>query len=133
MNDRIINRLRKDRPMTSISIRIPEDVIEDLKEVAPLLGFTGYQSLARAYIGQGLRKDLARFQNSPLKRVADSLRNQGVDDQIIAEAISRAQRFDLPYPQAASGIDHACEPGEGFGDDPGTGQVSTVSPPPPSR
>ena len=40
-------------------MRIPEDVIEELKEIAPSLGFSGYQPLIRAYIGQGLRKDLA--------------------------------------------------------------------------
>jgi predicted DNA binding CopG/RHH family protein len=56
-SERIRQRLRKDRPMTTISIRIPEDVIENLKEIAPTLGFSGYQPLIRAYIGQGLRKD----------------------------------------------------------------------------
>jgi hypothetical protein len=40
---------------------VPEDVIEDLKKVAPELGFSGYQPLIRAYVGQGLRKDLARW------------------------------------------------------------------------
>lgn len=45
------------------TIRMPEDVIEDLKRIAPLLGFSGYQSLIRAYIiGQGLRVDLERFE-----------------------------------------------------------------------
>jgi len=53
MTDRIKKRLRKDRVMTTISMRLPEDVIEDLKEVAPALGFSGYQPLIRAYIGQG--------------------------------------------------------------------------------
>ena len=33
-------RLDRNRPMTTITIRIPEDVIEDLKRVAPLLGFS---------------------------------------------------------------------------------------------
>jgi hypothetical protein len=42
-------RLDRNRPMTTITIRIPEDVIEDLKRVAPLLGFSGYQPLVRAY------------------------------------------------------------------------------------
>ncbi len=42
-------------PMTTITIRMPEDVIENLKRVASLLGFSGYQTLGRAYIGQGLR------------------------------------------------------------------------------
>jgi hypothetical protein len=45
----------------AITIRVPEDVIEDLKKVAPELGFSGYQPLIRAYVGQGLRKDLARW------------------------------------------------------------------------
>ena len=47
--------------MISVTIRIPEDVIEDLKRVAPLLSFSGYQPLIRAYIGQGLRVNLERF------------------------------------------------------------------------
>lgn len=55
-------RLHKNRPMTTITIRIPEDVIEDFKRVAPLLGFSGYQPLVRAYIGQGLRADLERLE-----------------------------------------------------------------------
>ncbi|MBE9221214.1 hypothetical protein IQ215_00745 [Cyanobacterium stanieri LEGE 03274] len=48
-------RLKKDRPMESVTLRIPEDVVEELKTIAPLLGFSGYQSLIKAYIGQGLR------------------------------------------------------------------------------
>ena len=52
-------RLNRNRPMTSVTIRIPKDIIEDLKRIAPQLGFSGYQPLIRAYIGQGLRQDLA--------------------------------------------------------------------------
>ena len=83
------DRLREDRPMVTISMRIPEDVIEDLKRVAPLLGFSGYQPLIRAYIGQGLRQDLERLERNPgLERLVESLRRQGVDEQIINSAIS---------------------------------------------
>ena len=39
--------------MTAVSIRVAEDVIEDLKKVAPELGFSGDQPLIRAYVGQG--------------------------------------------------------------------------------
>ena len=91
MNKHIQKRLRKDRPMASISLRVPEDVIEDLKAIAPTLGFSGYQPLMRAYIGQGLRKDLARLENDQVKLVVDSLRRHGVDDQVIAEAIAEAK------------------------------------------
>lgn len=48
--------------LTTITIRMPEDVIEDLKRLAPVLGFSGYQPLARAYIEQGLRADLERLE-----------------------------------------------------------------------
>ena len=77
--------------MTSISLRMPEDVIDDLKALAPALGFSGYQPLIRAYIGQGLRKDLARLGNDQVKLVVESLRRHGVDDQVIAEAIAEAK------------------------------------------
>jgi hypothetical protein len=83
--------MRKDRPMTVISLRIPEDVVDDLKEVAPLLGVSGYQPLIRNYIGQGLRKDLSRLQNTPLERIAESLRRQGIADEVISAAIADAQ------------------------------------------
>lgn len=75
--------------MATISIRMPEDVVEDLKRVAPVLGFSGYQPLIRAYIGQGLRKDLERLDRNPgLERLVESLRRQGVDEEIINSAIA---------------------------------------------
>ncbi|MEW6111073.1 MAG: hypothetical protein AB1664_03005 [Thermodesulfobacteriota bacterium] len=39
-------------------MRMPLDVIEDLKKVAPLKGMSGYQALIKFYVGQGLRQDL---------------------------------------------------------------------------
>ncbi len=86
--EKVRNRLRKDRPMVTISLRVPEDVIEDLKEIAPTLGFSGYQPLMKAYIGQGLRKDLERLDNSQAQALTESLRNHGVDDRIIAEVLA---------------------------------------------
>ena len=59
--NKLTERLQKDRPMMMVSIRIPEDVVDDLKRVAPMLGFSGYQALIKAYIGQGLRTDLERL------------------------------------------------------------------------
>jgi hypothetical protein len=86
--ERILERMKKDRPMTTISIRIPESVIEDLKEIAPTLGFSGYQPLMKAYIGQGLRKDLERLDNSQAQALTESLRNHGIDDRVIAEVLA---------------------------------------------
>ena len=91
MNERIQKRLQKARPMISISLRIPEAVIEDLKAIAPTLGFSGYQSLIRAYLGQGLRKDLARLENDQMKLVVASLLRHGVNEQVIAEAIAEVK------------------------------------------
>ena len=90
MRERLRTRLRKDRPMTTISIRMPEDVIDDLKEIAPALGLSGYQPLIRAYIGQGLRKDLERLDNSHMQALTESLRKQGVADELISAAIADA-------------------------------------------
>lgn len=75
--------------MATISIRMPEDVVEDLKRVAPVLGFSGYQPLIRAYIGQGLRQDLERLDHNPgIERLLESLRRQGVGEEIINSAVA---------------------------------------------
>lgn len=88
---RVWKRLRQDRPMTTISIRIPQDVIEDLKDIAPALGYVGYQPLIRAYIGRGLRKDLERLGRSQGQALAESLRKRGMSDSVIAEVIAEAR------------------------------------------
>ncbi len=80
-------RLNKNRPMTMVTIRIPEDVIEDLKRIAPLLGFSGYQPLIRAYIGQGLREDLERLEGNNLSAFIESLKRKGVSEEIVNEAL----------------------------------------------
>jgi len=81
-------RLNKNRPMTTITMRLPEDVVEDLKRVAPILGFSGYQPLARAYIGQGLRADLERLENDTVSALVESLKRHGVSDEVLQEALS---------------------------------------------
>jgi hypothetical protein len=92
ITERLQRRLQKDRPMTTISIRIPEDVIQDLKEIAPDLGFNGYQALIRAYIGQGLRRDLELLRNPQLEAFADSLLRRGIDQEIIVDAMEESRR-----------------------------------------
>jgi hypothetical protein len=92
ISERLERRLRKDRPMATISIRIPEDVIEDLKEIAPEMGFSGYQPLIRAYIGQGLRRDLERLRNPQLEAFADALSRHGVDEKVLHEAMEEMRR-----------------------------------------
>lgn len=85
-------RLRKGRAMATISLRMPEDVVEDLKRIAPRLGFSGYQPLIRAYIGQGLRADLARLEKNPeVMNLIESLRRRGVSDEVIASAMAEVK------------------------------------------
>ncbi len=92
VSDRLRQRLSKARQMTTISIRMPQDVIEDLKEISPSLGFSGYQPLIRAYIGQGLRRDQMQMEHSQVKVITESLRKHGVADQIISAAIAEAAK-----------------------------------------
>ena len=51
--------------MTSITLGIPADVLESLKEVAPKAGHNGYQALLKSYISEGLRRDEARHTFTP--------------------------------------------------------------------
>jgi hypothetical protein len=90
--NKVVQRLQKNRPMTMVSIRIPNDVIEDLKRVAPMLGFSGYQALVKAYVGQGLRADLERLEGSvEVSTLIERLRKKGVKEEIISSAMAEAQ------------------------------------------
>jgi len=77
--------------MTSVTIRIPEDVVEDLKNLAPELGFSGYQPLVRAYIGQGMRKDLKKLESSRVDALVQSLKDHGVSEKILNDALKEAR------------------------------------------
>ena len=90
--DKLKARLQPNRNKVMVSIRMPEDVIAELKRIAPLLGFSGYQPLVRAYIGQGLRADLERLdQETELSRLVESLRRQGVQEDVLATAVAEAR------------------------------------------
>ena len=86
LSERLRKRLQKDRPMTSITLHIPVDVVESMKEIAPLKGFSGYQTLLKSYISEGLRKDEAQFSNLSVTRLIDALRKHGVSEAIIEVA-----------------------------------------------
>jgi hypothetical protein len=91
--EQLKKRLDKQRPMTTISMRFPVDVLDDLKRVAPLLGFSGYQPLIRAYVGQGLRTDLEQREKDPVTALVESLKRRGVSEEVLQEALAEvAQR-----------------------------------------
>ena len=61
--------------MTSITLRIPVDVVDSMKTIAPRKGFSGYQALLKAYISQRLRRDEAFFSNSKELQLIAALKN----------------------------------------------------------
>ena len=73
ISETIKARLNKDRPMTSITLRIPVDVVESMKTIAPQRGFAGYQTLLKAYLSDGLRRDEAQFSNTAQARLIEVL------------------------------------------------------------
>lgn len=72
--------------MTSITLRIPADVVESMKEIAPQRGFSGYQALLKSYIGEGLRRDEAQYAFGPTARLIEALKKRGVPDAVLDEA-----------------------------------------------
>ena len=86
--EKLKKRMNRDRPMTSVTLRMPEDVVDDLKQMAPLLGFSGYQPLIRAYIGKCLRKDLERMDNDTVTELVTNLKHRGISEKILEEALS---------------------------------------------
>ena len=83
-------RLKKDREMTTVTLRMPVDVVESLKTIAPLLGMSGYQALLKAYVSEGLRRDEAVHLFNPAARLAEALRKRGVPAKLIEDAVHEA-------------------------------------------
>jgi len=86
LTDRLKKRLAKDRPMTTITLRIPVDVVESLKEIAPHKGLSGYQTLLKSYISEGLRRDEAEFSGGQTARLVEALKRRGVSEEVLEEA-----------------------------------------------
>jgi hypothetical protein len=57
INEHLRQRLRKDRHSTTITVRIPADILEFLEPTASARGFNSYQTLLKSYISDGLRRD----------------------------------------------------------------------------
>ena len=87
INERLKKRLKKDRPSTTITMRIPADVVESLKAVAPMRGFSAYQTLLKSYISEGLRRDEAQFDRNTAQRLAAALKRRGVAENVLQEAL----------------------------------------------
>ena len=88
--ERIKKRLTAKRPVTSITLRIPVDVVESMKEIAPQRGFSGYQALLKSYISEGLRRDEAQFAFGAEARLLAALKKRGVAEKILMDAAREA-------------------------------------------
>jgi hypothetical protein len=87
LTDTLKKRLDKDRPVTSITLRIPVDVVDSLKAIAPHKGLGGYQTLLKAYISDGLRRDEAIYASDAIQRLARALKKRGVSAKVLDEAM----------------------------------------------
>ena len=87
LNETLKQRLPKDRPVTSITLRIPVDVVNSLKSIAPHKGFSGYQTLLKSYISEGLRRDEATYAPDAVARLARALKKRGVSKKILDDAM----------------------------------------------
>lgn len=87
LSDRLKTRLAAERPMTSITLRIPVDVVDAMKAIAPQRGLSGYQTLLKLYLSEGLRRDEAQFAaSSKQARLIEALKKHGVSDEVLQAA-----------------------------------------------
>jgi hypothetical protein len=92
INERLKKRLKKDRPSITITIRVPTDVIESLKRIAPKRGFAGYQTLLKSYISEGLRRDEAQFDQQGALKLAEALKRRGITARVLRDAMAEIQQ-----------------------------------------
>jgi hypothetical protein len=80
--------MKTERKKMMVSLRMPEDVVENLKRIAPLKGMSGYQALIKFYVGMGLRRDLETLwlQEVP-ERIQGILAKHGVTCEVQEELL----------------------------------------------
>ena len=93
--------------MVAVTLRMPVDVVEDLKLVAPALGHSGYQPLIRAYVGRGLREDLERLEGSDLEALPTRQRVDFAGLVDLTELVTAATIPNGTYVSASIRLDYA--------------------------
>lgn len=91
LNELVKQRLVPDRPSTSITIRIPQDVVDSMKRIAPHRGLPGYQTLLKMYVSEGLRKDEATFSEMS-NESAKSIDDEGEAPGEVREVLKKKTR-----------------------------------------
>ena len=90
LSEKLVARRQSNRPKTTVSIRLPEDVVEDLREMAPVLGVGSVQALIRAYISMGMREDESRLNQPEVRSLMESLKRDGVTDEALSARMAEA-------------------------------------------
>ncbi len=91
LTEHLKKRLEKDRPMTTITLRIPVDVVESMKDIAPKKGLSGYQTLLKSYISNGLRRDEAIYTANATARLVEVLKRRGVSAELLDDAARESE------------------------------------------
>lgn len=95
VNAEMENRIDQQMGLKLISIRIPEQLIEDFKLIASMNGSIGYQTL--------MKQCLKRFADSELKRLARDLaaekHSEGLSAKAVAKVKSSQHAEELPHRQ----------------------------------
>jgi len=89
-------RRRKDNQAKTISLRIPLDVVESLKRIAPMRGFDTYRTLLASYISAGLRRDECEFTRLTVSGLTEALLRRGVSVALIQEALAEVHSNTIP-------------------------------------
>lgn len=80
--------MRTERKKMMVSLRMPEDVVENLKRIAPLKGMSGYQALIKYYVGVGLKRDLeALWLQEVPERIQGILSKHGLTGEVQEEIL----------------------------------------------
>lgn len=87
LSETLKKRLSKARATTSITLRIPVDVVDSLKVIAPQKGYAGYQTLLKAYISDGLRRDEAAYNVETVEKLKQALKKRGVSERVLNQAV----------------------------------------------
>jgi hypothetical protein len=83
-----MRRRQRDRPKTTVTLRLPQDIVEDLEELAPIWGCGSFEALIRIYISEGLRKDEAKLEEPELRELLEGLKREGAPDKVIVERLA---------------------------------------------
>jgi len=73
-------------------LRVPVDVVQSMKVIAPKKGFSGYQTLLKTYISEGLRKDEAQEELKQSAHLIATLKKKGVSAELISKALQECEK-----------------------------------------